>query len=252
MIKNVYNRPYKLLETPVSKFKALIYPKYSMLTQRQIDLTTSASIECYKSGLVEGVVVDCGIWRGGSTILLAKLFPDKKIYAFDSFCGFEAIEKSPYSILPPSDVKADTRNNNVFSGKERHVPGNEPILDFGQGYVSWKVSEEEVRNNIKESFDLIPEEHGIILTPGFVRNSLPTKIKEMGDIICLRIDVDAYAATYECLEILWDHVITSGVVIFDDARVPEANLAINNFFAKIERKNTYLPGGLENGCYIIK
>ncbi len=36
---------------------------------------------------VPGSLVDCGVWNGGSTILMAAAAPDREVWAFDSFEG---------------------------------------------------------------------------------------------------------------------------------------------------------------------
>lgn len=38
---------------------------------------------------IPGEVAECGVYKGGSARLIATAFPDKKIYLFDSYDGFE-------------------------------------------------------------------------------------------------------------------------------------------------------------------
>lgn len=63
------------------------YVAENMATARQIDdpsdfLRVAAS-ECTLS---DGLVLECGVWKGRSLRVLAKLFP-QRIYGFDSFAG---------------------------------------------------------------------------------------------------------------------------------------------------------------------
>lgn len=41
-----------------------------------------------KEAGVAGSIAECGVYRGGSARLMATAFPDRKVYLFDSFCGF--------------------------------------------------------------------------------------------------------------------------------------------------------------------
>lgn len=38
---------------------------------------------------VEGAVAECGVWRGEFAKYISRLFPDRKIYLFDTFSGFD-------------------------------------------------------------------------------------------------------------------------------------------------------------------
>ena len=60
---------------------------------------------------LKGDVIECGVWRGGFSIFLAKTFPKKHIWVSDSFVGFQPITNAKYSYLnerhqPDYDVSA--------------------------------------------------------------------------------------------------------------------------------------------------
>ena len=88
-------------------------------------------------------------------------------------------------------------------------------------------------------------------------------------ISLLRIDVDAYSATLEVLDELYDKVVPGGYIIFDDTCLHESLNAIKTFFKKrnihphlIDPSNDkVLPLTFEfisndseypTGCYIVK
>jgi hypothetical protein len=102
---------------------------------------------------------------------------------------------------------------------------------------------------------------------GFVKDTLPTSGIEK--IALLRIDVDAYSATLETLEELYDKVQPGGYIVFDDSCLYETLDAIKVFFKQrnlpkfinhpvtgqpldINKKHTDDNSGLPAGCYIIK
>ena len=126
------------------------------------------------------------------------------------------------------------------------------------------VSLEEVQSNFKK-YNL--EGNRIKFLKGFVKDTLPTSgIKK---ISLLRIDVDAYSATLEVLDELYDKVVPGGYIIFDDTCLHESLNAIKTFFKKrnihphlIDPSNDkVLPLTFEfisndseypTGCYIVK
>jgi len=97
---------------------------------------------------------------------------------------------------------------------------------------------------------------------GFVKDSLPNSgIKR---ISLLRIDVDAYSATKEVLDELYDKVEVGGYIIFDDSCLYETADAIRDFFKEQGIENCVLHTITDEkidlstntttpcGCYIIK
>lgn len=49
----------------------------------------AAAREIYSNGIAGGVV-ECGVWQGGFAKHISRLFPDRKIYLFDTFSGFDS------------------------------------------------------------------------------------------------------------------------------------------------------------------
>ena len=192
---------------------------------------------------IDGDVVECGVWRGGYSIFLSHLFSDKNIWVCDSFEGFQPLDNAKYD----------------FKG-ERHTP------QFSHGACGpLGISLEEVKNNFKVYG--LGDDPRIKYLKGFVKDTLPTSGIEK--IALLRIDVDAYSATLEVLDELYDKVQPGGYIVFDDANLVESLEAIK-FFLKREKlplelinpytDETYtldIPicssdSGFEAGSYIIK
>jgi hypothetical protein len=192
---------------------------------------------------IEGDIVECGVWRGGFSIFLSYIFQDKNIWVCDSFQGFQPLETAKHQY-----------------NKERHVP------QFTHNAVGpLGISLEEVQSHFK--LYGLGDEKRIKFLKGFVKDTLPTSGIEK--IALLRIDVDAYSATLETLEELYDKVQPGGYIIFDDSCLYETLDAIKAFFKQrnlpefithpvtdqplnINIRHINNDSGLPAGCYIIK
>ena len=93
---------------------------------------------------------------------------------------------------------------------------------------------------------------------------------EIKQISLLRIDVDAYSATLEVLDALYDKVQTGGYIIFDDSSLEESLDAIRYFFdlrkipfflyhpitnEKIDisaKQPQEYESGVQSACYLVK
>ena len=196
-----------------------------------------------KIKMVEGDIVECGCWKGGFSIFLSHLFNDKNIWVSDSFEGFQPLEYAKYEY-----------------SRERHVP------QFTHNSVGALAQSLDVVKNYFVQYGL-GDEKRIKFLKGFVKDSLPTSGIEK--ISLLRIDVDAFSATMEVLDELFDKVEKGGYIIFDDSCLYETLDAIKYFFQKRgipeyilhpitnEKLNLYIRhtndnSGHPSGCYIIK
>lgn len=192
---------------------------------------------------VEGDVVECGVWRGGFSIFLSHAFSDKNIWVCDSYEGFQPLETAKHQY-----------------DKERHTP-----LYTHNSVGPLAISLEEVKGYF-ERYGLGNEER-IKFLKGFVKDTLPNSGIEK--VALLRIDVDAYSATLEVLEELYDKVQPGGYIIFDDSCLYETLDAIKYFFKQhnlqnyiyhpvtdekldLNQRHTNDDSGFPAGCYVIK
>jgi len=192
---------------------------------------------------IDGDVVECGVWRGGYSIFLSHLFSDKNIWVCDSFEGFQPLDNAKYNFK-----------------EERHTP------QFTHGACGpLGISLEEVKTNFKMYG--LGDDPRIKYLKGFVKDTLPTS--GINKIALLRVDVDAYSATLEVLDELYDKVQPGGYIVFDDANLTESFEAIKFFLTReklpLELINPYTDqsyifdkpiclsdSGFEAGSYIIK
>jgi O-methyltransferase len=181
---------------------------------------------------IDGDIVECGVWAGGMSIFLSKLFPSKNIWVCDSYEGCQDTAEAKYQ----------------FAG-ETH----------GLGLYAMSLE------NVKQNFANYGLENDprINFLKGFVRDTLKPETCPIKTISLLRIDVDSYSATLEVLDYLYPKVKKGGIVIFDDSCLHESHNAMLTFLErepKIIFKHTItgetinIKGGnkLPCGCYFIK
>lgn len=164
---------------------------------------------------VEGDVVECGVWRGGSMMaaamaLQARGDTDRDLYLFDTFSGMtepgEADEPSPYDGYSPH------RRWRMLSRAGKEWAG---------------VSVDVVRRNLETTG--YPGER-LKLVPGKVEETLPGAAPER--ISILRLDTDWYSSTKHELETLYPRLSEGGVLIIDDwGHYAGARRAVEEYFA---------------------
>lgn len=162
---------------------------------------------------IEGDIVECGVWKGGMCVFLAKLFPNKKLWVVDSFTGFEKLEEATY----PTDL---LEKHKVI---EPHVYGY-------QIRTAISSSIDEVKSVFKEYDEL--DNPNINFLEGYVRDTLKPETCPIQNIALLRVDVDSYSATMDVLENLYPKVTKGGMIIFDDGNIESGIWAIHDFFQK--------------------
>ena len=147
---------------------------------------------------VPGDIVECGIGRGRSLIILSalnyfraeKVGGERNIFAYDSFEGF------------PEPTEEDESSRNPMKGEWSNSPSGK-----------YEYS--------KEFTELVLEEGGIPLkdlsiniTKGFFSDSLKSHPRR--PIALLHVDGDLYSSYKDTLESLYDLVSTGGIIVFDD------------------------------------
>ncbi len=148
---------------------------------------------------IEGALVECGVWRGGSMMAAAlslktKRTLDRDLYLFDTFDGMTA----------PSDEDRD------FSGAP--AEGGSVWRDAAADSSGWCAAGlEEVRANLIGTG--YPPER-IHLVQGRVEETLPTHAPD--HIALLRLDTDWYESTKHEMEHLFPRLERGGVLILDD------------------------------------
>jgi hypothetical protein len=148
---------------------------------------------CAEQVLAEGIpgdFLEAGVCKGGATIFMRALqiahgAAERKTFVVDSFTG-----------LPPSDQARDKTY-----GLE---------LDETR-FPSLACGESAVRDHFSR-YGLL--DRNVEFVSGWLAESLPAA--PIGPLALLRIDVDLYSSTLDCLDLLYDKVVDGGFVIVDD------------------------------------
>lgn len=149
---------------------------------------------------IPGDVVECGVWRGGSSMAAALMLletglADRRLWLFDTFEGMPK----------PTDKDVSWEGTPAIGRWSRERAGDED----GSNWL--RVDIEEVRANLRGTGYA---EDRLILTKGLVQDTLPSA--EVGRIALLRLDTDFYESTKIELELLWPKLSPRGVLIVDD------------------------------------
>lgn len=156
------------------------------------------SIEYITANKVEGDVVECGVWRGGSSMIMAKKMLDlnenqRHIYMYDTYDGMS--EPTEDDLQHDGQVAEQMLNT---SDKEKDQIWCYSALD-------------EVKNNMKKTgFDF----EKIHFIQGKVEDTIPNVLPKK--IAILRLDTDWYGSTKHEMEHLFPLLVKGGVLIIDD------------------------------------
>ncbi len=168
---------------------AFAHCPHTMIGQFRLDNIERCAERIFADG-IEGDFLEAGVCQGGATIFMRALQvaygeAHRRTWVVDSFQG-----------LPPSDKEEDSRYG-------LHLEeAKEPWLAF---------SEARVRDHFIR-YDLLDSQ--VEFVAGWVAESLPKA--EIGPLAMLRLDVDLYSSTQECLDLLYDKVVPGGFIIVDD------------------------------------
>jgi O-methyltransferase len=175
---------------------------HTMVGRKRLDHLQTAVETVLREG-VPGDLIETGVWRGGSVILMRGVLaaygdPERQVWVADSFRG-----------LPPPDGKwqIDTRS-------KLHQ------IDF------LAVSRSQVERNF-QAYGLLDER--VRFLEGWFENTLPMAPIER--LAVLRLDGDMYRSTISVLDALYDRVSPGGFIIVDDYALPPCKAAITDFRA---------------------
>ncbi|MGD0812826.1 MAG: TylF/MycF/NovP-related O-methyltransferase [Verrucomicrobiota bacterium] len=167
---------------------------------------------------IPGALVECGVWRGGSMMLMAQTLKacgdeTRQLYLYDTFEGMP----------PPTEIDKD----------------------FGDRPAAARLEEEEQKKTasdvwaiarlgeVKEHMESVgyPVEK-IHYVAGKVEATIPSDVP--AQIALLRLDTDWYESTAHELKHLYPLVVRGGVVIIDDYGYWQgARKAVDEFLAKL-------------------
>lgn len=139
---------------------------------------------------IDGDFVECGVWRGGSAMLMARILvargvTDRKVWLYDTFEG----------------MTAPGAFDTSFTGEAAVARGGWCEADLTDVTANLRLTG-------------IPESQ-LVLVKGKVEETLPGRMPE-GRIAVLRLDTDWYESTRHELDVLYPKLSANGVLIIDD------------------------------------
>lgn len=162
--------------------------------------------DCIRSVIaseVPGDIIETGVWRGGTTIMMRGILraygiTDRKVYVADSFAG-----------LPPPDA-------------EKYPADEGSPLHLWPGLV---VSLDEVKAHFAQ-FGLLDDQ--VSFVKGWFRDTLPELRDHAWAVI--RLDGDLYESTMDSLENLYPALSPGGWLIVDDyGEIPACRQAVSDY-----------------------
>lgn len=203
----IKNTGQKLVEISSKDSPSQLDPDFKSIYDRCKEMTMTSEARMYalyiatqyviKSN-IPGDVVECGVWKGGSTMLAALTMlslknTEKSIYMYDTFSGMSK----------PTDADIDyegTHSKKIWRKLQK------------EKYNAWCfIPLQEVQNNMLSTG--YPDDK-LYFIEGKVEDTIPKTIPHK--ISILRLDTDWYESTYHELYYLYPKLAKNGVLIIDD------------------------------------
>ncbi len=158
------------------------------------------SVQYVVKNNIEGALVECGVWKGGSMMaiaetLLALGIRDRELYLYDTFEGMTA----------PTEEDVDQLNRDAATQLNQDASKKTES-------VVWAYSGlEEVKQNIARTGYPSDKIHFI---QGDILKTIPAQMP--GKTALLRLDTDWYESTKHEMEYLYPLLVSKGIIIIDD------------------------------------
>jgi O-methyltransferase len=186
---------------PLGKYRELIeFVRPYTMTSNSSLISLIDATEYVINNKIPGSFVECGVWKGGSMMAVAKTLSDmnvndRDLYLFDTFTG----------MTKPSNI-------DIGVGTEEKALEIFDKEKTGNDASNWlKVTIDEV----KKTFEKIEyNKKKIYFIQGKVEDTIPKNIPS--EISLLRLDTDWYESTKHELDHLFPKLSRGGIIIIDD------------------------------------
>lgn len=200
-----------------------IYSKCRPYTMTSIERMYSLykAIEYTVDNNIQGDFVECGVWRGGSSMLIAlsllkKGITNREIYLYDTFEGMSEPTEADFASF--ANKSAQQLLDESDKAKEDSVWCYSPIDSVKANLMSTGYPEKNLR-----------------FVKGKVEDTLPYIAPSI--IALLRLDTDWYESTRVEMEVLYPLLQSNGILIIDDFGYWEgARRAVVEYFEKAGQK----------------
>ncbi|MEU5863704.1 alpha/beta fold hydrolase [Nonomuraea sp. NPDC047529] len=188
----------------VNRSAGLDWPSkaHTMVGLRRLDNVQECVERVLRDG-VPGDLIETGVWRGGTTIMMRAVLAawgieDRLVWVADSFQGMP----EPTPDAHPDDTRLATHEFNHFIGV--------PLETVQQNFRAYGLLDDQVR-----------------FLPGWFKDTLPSA--PMNRLALLRLDGDLYDSTMDALEHLYPKLSRGGFVIVDDYFLKPCRDAVYDF-----------------------
>jgi len=208
--KKIYNRFFKEYENKsvaqsnysdiqLDEWKIINDVSKFTLTSPERIVSLIRAVEHIENNKIEGDIVECGVWRGGSIMAILKVLKnlnslERNIYLYDTFEGMSEPTELDESYKGESATTAYSTKNEFWNRIECLSPL------------------EEVQNNV-ESINY--PDAKIHFIKGKVEETIPN-VRIPEKIALLRLDTDWYESTLHEMEYLFPKLVKGGILIVDD------------------------------------
>ena len=154
------------------------------------------AIDYIEQNKIEGDLVECGVWKGGSAMIMAYSLNSVKrnFYLYDTYKGMPS---------PKQIDKCRGVNLNLLKKWKKCQRKDYNVWNY--------ASLEEVKKNM---LSIGYPAKNIHLIDGKVEDTIPLKVPKQ--ISLLRVDIDWYEPTLHCMKYLFPLISSGGVLILDD------------------------------------
>ncbi len=206
----------------ISKFNQFykICDSESLNVSRERFLSLFQAVNYIYKNKIEGDIVECGVFRGGSAMMIAysmmhfETLEKKKLWLYDTFDGMANPSKFDTNILNQNAIVELNKNKKSENKKDIWAYST---LD----YVKQNMSRTGINLN------------NVIYVKGLVEETLLNKHPKK--ISLLRLDTDFYESTKAELEKLYPCLQEGGVIIIDDyGHWKGCKKAVDEFFSNKE------------------
>lgn len=212
---SVQNIPIELTKDEQELFHFVKENDLSMTSNERLFATIMACKYVIERD-IPGDFVECGVWRGGNSLLAAGVFKlynvKRKVYLFDTFEGMTA------------PTEADKRISDQAPAIEKFKENRKE-----DRYFWCYAGLDEVQNNFRKAGLL---NDNVTFVKGDVLKTLADAGNLPETISVLRLDTDWYESTKAELEILYPRLRFGGILMIDDyGHWAGSNKATDEYFA---------------------
>lgn len=175
--------------------------RHTMIGRLRLE-NVAACLEAIRRRGVPGDLMECGVWRGGTTVFMrgflkAHGIADRTVWVADSFHG-----------PPPPSLPQDLAEDLSAARRPALAIPLETVRDL---FSRYGLLDDQVR-----------------FLPGWFKDTLPRA--PVGSLALLRLDADLYESTRDALNALYPKVSPGGFVIVDDYHcIPGCRQAVDEY-----------------------